>query len=492
MLYRRPDRPRAGSLFGKSHDARAICWKEALNSLRVRVYKLDAMLRLLAVLRMQQAIVYDITRLVTRMFNVTPNGIDRVDFAFARHFLLNEGAKSGHAKTLGGAAESGPSFGMIVTPWGPRLFPADAARAAVEGIGVHWGEDHEPQSDPAYARVCAYLRGENPSLQELQPRVKQGRSGQFAGLLRWLLEFGTPIGRSPVKSLEFGATYINVSQFPLWIPAYFEWLEMRRDVNCVFFIHDLLPIEMPEYFPKAEYERHCRRLANVARFATGVIVASECVQEALSAHLRGLGRIGLPICVAPVPVAAIFSEAHENDLGLGQHPYFVMCGTIEPRKNHLLLLHVWRELVRRHGKNAPKLVIIGNRGWKYELVIDLMETSALLKQHVIEVSGLTTPAVKKLLDGAQALLMPSFAEGYGLPVREALMANVPVIASDIPAFREIKDQRLNLLSPINGDAWLAAIEALAKKPSNKSEILPANGLDWTNYFNTIDQFIASL
>jgi glycosyltransferase involved in cell wall biosynthesis len=116
----------------------------------------------------------------------------------------------------------------------------------------------------------------------------------------------------------------------------------------------------------------------------------------------------------------------------------------------------------------------------------------LLKQHVIEVSGLTTPAVKKLLDGAQALLMPSFAEGYGLPVREALMANVPVIASDIPAFREIKDQRLNLLSPINGDAWLVAIEALANKPSNKSEILPANGLDWTNYFNTIDQFIASL
>lgn len=473
---------------------------------------------------MQQAIVYDITRLVTRMFNVTPNGIDRVDFAFARHFLSAEGTLPQQGKQLGqehlqakrepvrgqkitqnqgpeGLVRGLPSdavheakspLGMIATAWGPRLFPADAARAAIEGIGVHWGEDHEPQADLAYARVCAYLRGENPSPKGVQPRVKQGRSGQFSGLARWLLEFGAPIGRSPIKTLEFGATYINVSQFPLWIASYFEWLETRRDINCIFFIHDLLPIEMPEYFPKAEYERHCRRLANVARFATGVIVASDNVREALAKYLRTIGRINLPICVAPVPVAPIFTEVKEKDLSLGRHPYFVMCGTIEPRKNHLLLLHIWRELVRRHGANAPKLVIIGNRGWKYEHVVDLIENSPLLAQHVIEVAGLTTPAVKKLLDGAEALLMPSFAEGYGLPVREALTANVPVVASDIPAFRQIKDQRLKLLSPLNGEAWLSAIEALLNKPLDNREILARPGPNWKDYFSTIDQFAANL
>ncbi len=69
-------------------------------------------------------------------------------------------------------------------------------------------------------------------------------------------------------------------------------------------------------------------------------------------------------------------------------PYFVVCSTIEPRKNHLLLLHVWRELVRRDGADAPKLVIVGSRGWKFEAVAALLDRSPALRGHVVEVSGL--------------------------------------------------------------------------------------------------------
>jgi glycosyltransferase involved in cell wall biosynthesis len=169
-----------------------------------------------------------------------------------------------------------------------------------------------------------------------------------------------------------------------------------------------------------------------------------------------------------------------------------VCGTIEPRKNHLLILQVWRQLVLKHGSSAPKLVIIGNRGWKYGLVADLLENSPLLSQHVIEVSGLTTPALKSLFDGARALLMPSFAEGYGLPVREALMAGLCVIAADIPAFRGIKDPRLSLLSPLNGDAWLSMIEALIASPPPTAGSFQAPSLDWDQYFRTIDEFVENL
>ena len=109
----------------------------------------------------------------------------------------------------------------------------------------------------------------------------------------------------------------------------------------------------------------------------------------------------------------------------------VICSTIEPRKNHLLLLEVWRELVRRDGPGTPKLVLVGGRGWKFEAVAALLDRSPALRGHVVEASGLTTPSLKRLLDGARALLMPSFAEGYGLPVVEAQIAGVPVIASDI-------------------------------------------------------------
>jgi glycosyltransferase involved in cell wall biosynthesis len=147
----------------------------------------------------------------------------------------------------------------------------------------------------------------------------------------------------------------------------------------------------------------------------------------------------------------------EPDLALAGLPYFVICSTIEPRKNHLLILQVWRELVRREGAGAPKLVIVGGRGWKFEAVAALLDRSPVLRGHVIEVSGLTTPSLKQLLDGARALLMPSFAEGYGLPVVEALSAGVPVIASDIPVFRKICGNRAKLISPLNGEAWLETI-----------------------------------
>jgi glycosyltransferase involved in cell wall biosynthesis len=438
---------------------------------------------------MSLCVAYDITRLVTRMINLTPNGIDRVDDAFARHFVDPE-------------AEN--RFGIIIAPWGPRVFGAKASRAAIDGIAAHWGEFLEPADDRGFRQVVAELTrppGQSvavppagaPGPRASAPRVTQGRSGQAKGVLRWCAEFGFPLGRSPVRYLPEKARYINVSQFPLWIPRYFEWLERRPDIKAVFFIHDLLPLDMPEYFRAAEYQRHRRRLENLARFGAAAIVATDAVAAGLSTHLKALGRPDMPIFVAPLPVSAAFCGAAERDPALEGTPFFVICGTIEPRKNHLLLLQVWRELVGRDGAAAPKLVIVGNRGWKYEAVVDLLERSPSLAQHVVEVGGLSTPALKRLLDHARALLMPTFAEGYGLPVREALAAGVPVIASDIPAFRDIAAKNLTLLSPIDGEAWLAAIRRMgaANAPLARTAD-PLATTAWRTYFEKIDAFVSGI
>jgi glycosyltransferase involved in cell wall biosynthesis len=84
----------------------------------------------------------------------------------------------------------------------------------------------------------------------------------------------------------------------------------------------------------------------------------------------------------------------------------------------LLLLRVWRELVKKHGRDAPKLVIVGKRGWNNAAIVESLQDEAL-RGHVIEVAGLPTPDYKRLLDHCRALLAPSFAEGFGLPVAEA-------------------------------------------------------------------------
>ena len=423
---------------------------------------------------MNPATTYDITRLVTRVLNVTPNGIDRIDFALARHFLSRPDAA-----------------GMMATGLGPRVLSGDKARAAVEAIGAHWGEEAEPEDDPGYLRVRAELLGAEPlPADRATPRISHGRSGRVLGALHSLAAYGMAIGGSPRTALAEGGRYINVSQFPLWVPAYFRWLEDRRDVRAVFFIHDVLPIEMPEYFREAEYERFRKRLANLARFGTAALVTTNVVREGLEAQLRSIGRTDFPICVAPIPVAPIFATGAAPDPALRGLPYFVICSTIEPRKNHLLLLHIWRELVRRDGPGAPKLVIVGGRGWKFEAVAALLDRSPALRGHVLEVSGLTTPSLKRLLDGARALLMPSFAEGYGLPVVEALTAGVPVIASDIPVFREISANRATLISPLDGERWLETIRELARTDviPGRAEIPGPGPGTWEDYFARIDAF----
>jgi hypothetical protein len=97
---------------------------------------------------MPAPIAYDITRLVTRVLNATPNGIDRVDHALASHFVDP-------------AAEH--RFGMIATAvLSQRLFSAKAARAAIDGIAAHWGEGLDPTQDAAYAKVAALLAGALP------------------------------------------------------------------------------------------------------------------------------------------------------------------------------------------------------------------------------------------------------------------------------------------------------------------------------------------
>jgi glycosyltransferase involved in cell wall biosynthesis len=417
--------------------------------------------------------------LATRLLSLTPNGIDRIDFALANHFFEDAGTER---------------FGVLLTPLGPRLFAASAARSALKAIGLHWGEDKDPQQDPAYLRVVAALAtgASNKASADFAPRVSEGRTGRLAATLQWLSQHGIPIGPSLRKALPNSVRYINVSQFPIWNSAYLGWLEKRRDVKSIFFIHDLLPIEMPEYFRFGEQERHRRRLANVARFGTAIIVASEFVREGVADYMRDLGRVDLPILVAPVPSAPIFGAPMSDATALAAPPYFVCCGTIEPRKNHMLLLEVWRELVRQDKEAAPKLVLVGVRGWKNAAVVNLLEHNPALRSHVIEVAGLTSPALQCLLAGARGLLMPSFAEGYGLPVREALTTGISVVASDIPAFREIKDERLTLLSPNDGETWLAAVRYLAGAQGRKNVKASDTTAGWKAFFEKTDAFVAAV
>jgi hypothetical protein len=105
------------------------------------------------------SVAFDITRLATRVLNLTPNGIDRIDFAFARHFL--DPARQDR-------------LAIMMTLLGPRAIAAAAARDIVDGISIHWGEDDRSEHDECYRQITAWIRGEAAPSSAVR-RVARGR-----------------------------------------------------------------------------------------------------------------------------------------------------------------------------------------------------------------------------------------------------------------------------------------------------------------------------
>src|SRR6202022_1322602 len=112
------------------------------------------------------------------------------------------------------------------------------------------------------------------------------------------------------------------------------------------------------------------------------------------------------------------------------------------------LLNLWGRLAATMAL-PPRLFVIGARGWENEQVVDLLERSHRLHGLVEERNHLNDEGVESLLSRARALLVPSFVEGYGLPLAEALASGVPVICSDIPVFREVGRDVPDYVDPLD-------------------------------------------
>jgi glycosyltransferase involved in cell wall biosynthesis len=426
----------------------------------------------------RRPVVYDVTRIVTRALNAAPNGIDRVDFALARHFLAQKARARG---------------ALICTAIGPRLADPDRALETIDGIEALWREDGDAEEDDVYRRVVAALQSRD-SARSLPSRARRAPDLLFIeqnwrAMRRWAPHLGRPLREAPR-----GAVYFNVTQFLIDRSWYVRWLTARPDIKPVFFVHDLLPIEAPEFFRAREAMLHPRRMSNICRYGAGAVVGSHALAKRLRQYAADSGRPELPVCVARLPVSPLFLAPAAPPAALEDVNYFVVCGTIEPRKNHLALLNAWRALACDTA--PPKLVIVGKRGWLNGAVIEMLERSVALRPHVIEAGGLSTPGLRRLLAGARALLMPSFAEGFGLPVAEALAAGTPVVASDIEAFREVGGQAIDYVDPLDGRGWLQAVRdyATPDSPRRRAALERNSGAVAGSdaFLATIDEFIARL
>lgn len=286
--------------------------------------------------------------------------------------------------------------------------------------------------------------------------------------------------------------YLNVGHTGLHDSSLAAWVA-RTGTRAVYFIHDVIPITHPQFCRPGEAAKHRLRMRNALASAAGIVCNSQATCEELGTFAS---EIDLPM---PPHVAAWISGPRLPEKVTPRHlacPHFVTVGTIEARKNHLLLLRIWRSLVADLGSKAPILVVVGQRGWEAEAAEAMLDEPQEFKGHVHELGRCDDEELAGWIVGARALLMPSFVEGFGLPVIEALQLGTPVIASDLPVYRETVGDIPTYVDPLDQSGWEHTIRDYLGVSAERARQVQAmqrySPPDWQSHFALVEDWLSRL
>ena len=419
-------------------------------------------------------IIYDAAHLFLSAASATPRGIDRVEIDYARALT---------------ASWPGEVFALLPTPWGLRLFDRPRFARAVAYLEQCWSERGGIDDDPVFHAISRRLAGQEVATGAGGPTRK---SGGIARLLGLIVATGFSFGQS-LRSIGRGAIYLNIGQlgWTSWLTT--AWLARRPDIAGVFMLHDVIQLEHPDFVTPLGLHWARLMVAMVRKRATALIATTDAARRSV---IAALGRTPAQTLTLSLPIAAVFAAPEPPDPALAAHNYFICCGSIEPRKNHLLLLKVWQTLIARHGNAAPKLVIVGPVSPKGAAIRDALQASPTLRSYIIIASDVSSPALRKLVANARASLTPSFAEGFGLPEIEALALKTPVVLADIAPLREAADGHGIYHAPDDAAGWTSTIERfsfdadfIVRQRQQCAGFVPMTG---AAYFSKVTEFLCSL
>lgn len=319
--------------------------------------------------------------------------------------------------------------GVIIS--GSRIYPRTSS------AGVPPASRGLPrQIRDAARRIDEWLRDHAPAVENLLTRAVMAAGG--------IPSFGLPKPKPEGCAIRFMPGDVVILADATWnVQGWSAAVSSAKDMGAsvVPIVHDLLPWSHEQFFAPLFCAQFKRWLTKMIPLADACVCISNATANALRqfAAAEGLAAALPPVGVfslganltatvsEPRPeVATVFRTADRP---------FLMVGTIEPRKNHALVLDAFERFWAAGGK-AP-LVVIGRPGWQCEATLRRFAALVAAGRAFTHIGDATDSDLQYAYRNARCLIFPSVAEGFGLPIAEALAQGLPAIASDIPVHREI-------------------------------------------------------
>jgi glycosyltransferase involved in cell wall biosynthesis len=280
------------------------------------------------------------------------------------------------------------------------------------------------------------------------------------------------------------------------------WFQMQRDrgVRIHFVVYDLLPVVRPEWFHDGIAQCFPTWIETIARISDGLISISRAVADDVEAWLNasrpdrlrdirlGYFHLGADIENSK-PSFGLPADAHEVLEVLKARPTFVMVGTVEPRKGHLQAFAAFEALW--DADVDVNLVIVGKAGWGIGDLPEKLARHAEQNKRFVWLEGISDEYLDKVYGASSCLLAASLGEGFGLPLIEAAQKGLPILARDIPVFREVAGDHAMYFE---GDTTACLAGAVKQwiALDRKHAAPPSASLPWLTWMESTQQLRAAL
>lgn len=250
------------------------------------------------------------------------------------------------------------------------------------------------------------------------------------------------------------------------------YLSLKTKVKQIGVIHDINFEHHPEDLPEM-YSKYLRKyFPKFAQKADHIITVSQYsktdIQETydIPSSKISVAHNGVNTAFTPQPESLKAMTRKKYTQG---NPYFLFVGALHPRKNVSTLLKAFDEF-KKITRNNLSLVIVGAKYWGNEDMEKIYEHMTF-KNKVIFTDHVPQSELIRIMGSAEALIYPSYYEGFGIPIIEAMRSGTPVICSDATVHPEIAGEAALFFKPHDTDALIAQMSRLAKDQILKNELI---------------------